>query len=126
MGASARKGIDHGPWAMARPGTPRLTLNFFCFDFRLSIHSDPSTFYSTQVLGARGSLDAQIAQISGMIQITPSPSQAPLPALQPSSIPGPDYGLQSLLKSEDAHGLPVSGWPMGCQWRAARQRALAA
>lgn len=39
-GMGARKGIDHGLWPMARPGIPlRLNLNFFCFDFRLSIHS---------------------------------------------------------------------------------------
>lgn len=57
-----------------------LLLRFSTFD-----KFDPSTFsfYSTQVLGARGSLalDAQIAQITD-IQI--SPPQAPLPAFQHS------------------------------------------
>lgn len=86
-----------------------LLLRFSTFD-----KFDPSTFsfYSTRVLGARGSLglDAQIAQITG-IQISPL---LRLPALQVLIM---DYSICP--KSEYAHGL----WPMDS--RAARQRALA-
>lgn len=89
-----------------------LLLRFSTFD-----KFDPSTFsfYSTQVLGARGSLalDAQIAQITG-IQISPPSPLLRLPALQVLIM---DYSICP--KSEYAHGL----WPMDS--RAARQRALA-